>query len=283
MRHPVLITLAILPALAAGRDSSNWKVEDHDTIQRTFQMAAGASPKKLIVDNPDGFIHINASGGSEIRVSVERSTSAESREALAEARREVKLDMSQEGNSVRLYADTPSRHNNCCGCCRDYRVRFDYEIQVPKEVELELKNLNHEIQVTGTTGDFEIHGLNGRIDMESVAGSGSVHTLNGKVKVAFARNPQRASEFRTLNGEIDVYFQQPLNADLNFKTLNGGVWADFDLAPMVDSSVREQHGVKLIYSSARMNRNHSGRAGSGGPLLSFSGLNGPIRLHTKPQ
>jgi hypothetical protein len=283
VRHAALIAFAILPALAAGSDSSSWKVEDHETIQRTFQMAAGANPKRLTVDNLDGFIHVNAYSGSEIRVSVERSTTADSREALAEARHDVKLEMSQQGNSVRLYADTPSRHNNCCGCCRNYRVRFDYEIQVPKEVELELKNLNREIQVTGTAGDFDIHGLNGRIDMESVAGSGSVHTLNGKVRVVFARNPQRASEFHTLNGEIDVYFQQPLNANLNFKTLNGGVWADFDVAPTVDSSVREQHGVKLIYSSARTNRTHSGRAGGGGPLLSFSGLNGPIRLHTKPQ
>jgi len=284
VRYLAVITLAVFPALAAGRDSSNWKVEDHETIQRTFPVASGAGPKKLSVDNLDGFIHVDAYGGSEVRVSVERSTTAESQEALAEAKRDVKLDMSQEGNLVRLYADSPSRHNCCCGCCCcRYHMRFDYEIQVPKDIDLVLKNLNREIQVKGTAGDFEIHGLNGAIDMQAVAGSGSVHTLNGKVKVVFARNPERASQFHTLNGAVDVYFQQPLNADLKFQTLNGGVWADFDLAPLESSSAPEFRGAKLIYSSFRTNRRGSGRVGNGGPLLTFSGLNGPIRLHTKPQ
>jgi hypothetical protein len=283
VKYVTAIVLASIPALAAAQDCSNCKVEDRETIQRTFQMASGTSPKKLLVDNLNGFIHVNAYAGSEIRVSVERSTTAESKEALAEATRNVKLDMSQEGNVVRLYADTPCRHNSCCDRCNNYRVRFDYEIQVPKDTCLVLKNLNREIAVTGTTGDFEIHGLNGGIDMKSVAGSGSVHTLNGEVKVVFAHNPERASEFHTLNGSVDIYFQQPLNADLHFKTLNGGVWADFDLAPLVSSSVPEQRGAKLIYSSFRTNRGGSGRVGNGGPLLTFSGLNGPIRLHTKPQ
>jgi hypothetical protein len=283
MRYLTLIPLAIVPVLAAGRDSDNWKVEDRETITHAFQVASGSNDKRLLVDNIDGFIHVNAYNGSEVRISVERHTIAESKEALAEAKRDVKLDISQQGNFVRLYADGPFRNNNRGDRYYNYRVQFDFEIQVPKEIELVLKNLNHEIQVKGTSGDFEIHGLNGAIDMEAVAGSGAVHTLNGKVKVSFARNPERASDFHTLNGSVDVYFQQPLNADLKFRSLNGGVWADFDLAPLASSTAFDQRGGKLIYSSARSNRDGSGRVGNGGPLLTFTGLNGPIRLHTKPQ
>ena len=81
---------------------------------------------------------------------------------------------------------------------------------------------------------------------------------------------------------MDIYFQPPLNADLKFRTLNGGVWADFDLAPPPSSDTSESRG-RLIYSSVRSNRNGSGRVGKGGPILSFDGLNGAIRLHTKTQ
>jgi hypothetical protein len=280
MRYLALTTLAVLPALAAGRNSDTWTMEDHETINRTFQVTSGSNPKRLLVDNMDGFIHVNATSGSEVKVSVERHTKAESQEALAEAKRDVKLDMSQQGNFVRLYVDSPFRNNNRGDRYYNYRVEFDYEIQVPREIELVLKNMNHEIAVKGTSGDFEIHGLIGGIDMEGIIGSGTVRTLNGKVKVAFARNPERACQFHTLNGTVDVYFQEPLNADLKYHTLNGGVWADFDLTPLDFSS--SQNG-RLIYSSARTNRNGSGRVGSGGPELNFSGLNGAIRLHTKTQ
>ena len=193
---------------------------------------------------------------------------------MQEAKRDVKLDMSQQGSFVRLYVDGPFRSPNGGTNYRGndyygYRVTFDYEIQVPKATELSLHTITNEIVVKRTTGDFDIHGLNGGIDMEEISGSGTVKTLNGKLKVAFARNPEHDSQFHTLNGAMDVYFHEPLNADLHFKTLNGGVYADFDVSSIP--------GTALV--SER--RNGSARAGKGGPALTFNGLNGAIRLHTK--
>lgn len=118
--------------------------------------------------------------------------------------------------------------------------------------------------------------MNGGIDLENVSGSGTVNTLNGKMKVVFSSNPRKECTFHTLNGAVDVYFQKPLNADLKYSTLNGGVWADFDVDPVAPAATH--NGDKLIYSF-RGNRNRSGRVGSGGPLLTFNGLNGAIRLH----
>jgi hypothetical protein len=78
---------------------------------------------------------------------------------------------------------------------------------------------------------------------------------------------------------MDIYFKDPLDADLHFHTLNGGVFADFDLTSIPNStSGREQHGGMFVY---RPGRTHEGRAGKGGPALTFNGLNGAIRLHTK--
>jgi hypothetical protein len=209
-----------------------------------------------------------------VQVSVQKQINARSPEALQEAKRDVKLDMSQQGNYVRLYEDGPFRSSNGGTNYRGddyygYRVNFDYEIQVPRNIELSLKTITSQIVVKGTSGDFEVHGLNGGIDMEEISGSGTVRTLNGKLKVSFAKNPEHDSEFHTLNGAMDLYFKEPLNADLHFKTLNGGVYADFDVTSIP--------GTALV--SAR--RNGSARAGKGGPALTFDGLNGAIRLHTK--
>ena len=147
------------------------------------------------MDNIHGFVHVTGYSGSQVQVSIEKHIYADSNEAMAEAKRDVKMDMSQQGNFVRLYEDGPFRSPNGMNYRGDdyygYRVVFDFDVQVPYDTELVLKGVNHgDIQVKKTTGDYEIHGLNGGIEMEEITGSGLVSTLNGKVKVTFSKNPR---------------------------------------------------------------------------------------------
>lgn len=279
MKRLTIAALAVLPCLGAGwSDWRDWKYQDQESIKRTFDVPG--SDRKLLVDNVSGSIHVTGYDGNQVQVSVQKHIYGRSAEALAEGKRDVKLDLSQQGSFVRLYADGPFRDNH--GYRGDdyygYRVIFDYEIQVPRNSALSLKNLNSEIVVKGTAGDFEINGLNGGIEMDQVAGSGKVRTLNGKLKVTFAKNPERDCEFHTLNGAMDVYFHDPLNADLRYKTLNGGVFADFDVTAIPGTTTTSTQGGRVYY---RPNRDGSARAGKGGPVLRFEGLNGAIRLHTK--
>ncbi|HYW42304.1 MAG TPA: hypothetical protein VE959_05575 [Bryobacteraceae bacterium] len=285
MKSLALIALSLLPALALAQRSRerDWKFEDRETIRQTYNVASGSGPAKLLVDNVSGFVHVTGAAGNEVQVSVERHTRAESNEALASAKREVKLDQSQQGNSVRLYVDGPFRGNNGVNYRGDqyygYRVTFDYDIQVPAATELVLKTINDgDIVVKRTSGPFEIGGLNGGIEMEEISGYGSAHTLNGPLKVSFSRNPAKDSEFHTLNGAVDINFQPGLDANLHFHTLNGGVYADFELTALPARGGENTNG-KFIYRSDR--RAMDGRAGKGGPELTFHTLNGPIRLRSK--
>jgi hypothetical protein len=284
MRRLAILAIACLPAFSADWDNwKDWKYNEQESIKKTFDVSGAG--RKLLVDNVSGFVHVTGYDGNQVQVSVEKHIYARSPEALQEAKRDVKLDMTQQGSYVRLFADGPFRgSNNSINYRGDdyygYHVVFDYEIQVPRNSELNLKNLNYEIKVKGTTGDYDIHGLNGGIDMEDVAGSGSVNTLNGKVRVAFSRNPERDTQFHTLNGAMDIYFKDPLNADLHFKTLRGGVFTDFDVSPLpVASQTSSQNRNGMFYY--RSDGNGAARAGKGGPSLTFNGLNGAIRLHTK--
>jgi hypothetical protein len=277
LKHLALIALIPL-ALSADNwhDWRNWTHVDHETVQRSFNVTGES---KILVDNISGYIHVTGYDGSQIQIDVKKEARAESDAALAESKKDVKLDIEQVGGTVKLYVDGPFRSRNGMNYRGDnyygYHVQYDYEIRVPRASKVELHNLNDPIEVKGTSGDFLVHGLNGGIDMEGVSGSGEVHTLNGKMRVAFASNPQHDCEFHTLNGSMDVYFKPPLNAELEYHTLNGGVFADFDVAPGQASG--DVQGGRYLY---RSNGGHSGRAGSGGPKLNFHGLNGAIRLHT---
>ena len=272
MKSAALIVFACLPLLASDwHDDRNWKLNQQETIRRSFDVP-GTSPKKLLVDNISGSIHVTGYGGSQIQAVVEQHIHADSNEAVAEARRDVKLDISQQGNFVRLYEDGPFRSSNGVNYRGDnyygYRVDFDYEIQVPFDTELILKTINHgDIEVKKTTGDYEINGLNGGIEMEDLSGSGKVHTLNGKVKVTFSKNPAHNTEFKTLNGTMDVYFQPGLNADLHFKKLNGGIYTDFDVTALPVPASQRRRPKRKVYLPLRPHGDGARRQGRAGTVV----------------
>ncbi len=284
MRPALILMMAALPLSANGWDDDHrWRLDEKEAIRKTFDAAGGSGGRKLLVDNIQGFVHVTGIGGSQVQVSIEKHIYADSSEAMAEAKRDVKMDMSQQGNFVRLYEDGPFRNGNGTNYRGEsyygYRVVFDVDVQVPYDTELVLKTVNHgDIQVKKTTGDYEVHGLNGGIEMEDVAGSGLVSTLNGKVKVTFSKNPTKDTQFKTLNGSVDVYFQNGLNADLKFKKLNGGIYTDFEVTALPETVGGDSSNGRYVY---RTDHRMSGRAGKGGPELSFDTLNGSIRLHSR--
>jgi hypothetical protein len=147
------IALMCLPAAAFGQNRNHdrdWKAQDQETIKRTFDFS-GTGPRKLTVDNFSGYIHVTGYDGNTVRMTALRRNRAESNETLAEAKRDVKLDAAQEGNSVRLYVDGPFRHNQH-GDHYGYDVIFDFDLEVPRGAELALKGFNHgTVEVKGTS------------------------------------------------------------------------------------------------------------------------------------
>lgn len=279
------LILVLLPALAAAqrhREPRSWKVEDREKIDRSFTLSGG-DPHKLLVDNVSGFVHVTGTAGAQVRVSVAKHIGADSGAAMTEAKRDVKLDITQQGNFVRLYVDGPFRNGSGVNYRGDdyygYRVTFDYDIQVPYDTEVTLKTVMDNIELRNTTGDFTITGVNGGIDASELSGSGTIRTVNGPVKAGFARNPSKPSEFRSVNGAIDVYFQPGVNADLDFRTLNGGIYTDFDVTTRPVQASSQNVNGKFLYRVDH--RSMAARAGSGGPALKFDTVNGAIRLHSK--
>jgi len=275
--------IAIAIALAAACLPAVAGTEQDEKVEKTF--AVGGAPAQLIVDNINGSIHVTGQPGSEIHVVAHRHLRADSAEKAAEANRDVRLDMSQDGNTVRLYVDGPFREHD--GGVQihgrlGYEVAYDFEVHVPQSAAIDLKTINGgQINVSGVEGDYQIQNINGGIEMDEAAGSGKVKTLNGNVRVLFRQNPRAASAFSSLNGEVRVTFLPDLAADLQFKTLNGGVYTDFPVTLLPrPASTGERRNGKFVYKS---NEWSAARAGNGGPELTFDTLNGNIRILSRGQ
>ena len=276
MKRAILFSLLILPVLSA-RPNDDWWHEDRETIHKSFHVASGENVTKLISDQLNGPIRVTGGSGSEIQITVEKRIRAESKSDMDDAKREVKLDMTQEGNNVKLYEDGPNRHGDGWHH-RHYSVVFECDVQVPSGVALDLETMNGTIEVKNIAGDYKVHTMNGRVEMDDIGGTGTVETMNGSVHVAFNRNPTKQSSFHTMNGSVDVYFHSDPDADFTLETMHGGVFADFDVTTMPTTVKGEISGNRFVYRSG--GTMHV-RAGKGGPEISLHTMNGAIRLHSR--
>ena len=201
----------------------------------------------LDVDNVTGSIEVIGTDTNRIEVVVNKTIRAESQEKIALAEKEVTLDVTQQPGAVKLYVNGPFRchcDDDCSGHRDDpgYSVKMDFQIRVPRNIDLTLKTVNSgHIQIGDVSGNYSIHNVNGTIDMTGVAGSGVAKSVNGHVRVLFRENPSANSDFGSVNGAIELYFQHNLAGDFRFKTFNGGVYSDFPVTALPVRAVEEQH------------------------------------------
>jgi hypothetical protein len=261
-------------------DDSAMSLKEQETIRKTFTLSA--AHRTLEVDNVQGSIEVVATNSDQVQLVVNKTLRAESKERMEAARKEVKLDITEQPDLLKLYVDGPFRCNCNNGCDgwhgdRGYSVKMDFQLQVPRNLELKLKTVNAgKVFVRGTSGSFSVHNVNGPIEMQDVAGSGQARTVNGGVKVSFRENPKEKSDFGTINGSVELAFVRPLSADFRFKTMNGGVFTDFEMTALPSQPVSaERQNGKFVY---RADRFTGGRVGSGGPEIKAENLNGEIRV-----
>lgn len=262
MRTLLLLALC-LPLIA--------DVEDTKTETRTF-----SGIHLVIADNVNGSIEAIGYAGSDLQIEVTRITRGETPERLQAALREVKLDMTQSGDTAKLYVDGPFRgerpHRH-----EGYSVRYDFKLRVPASARVDLYTVNQgSITVRGVTGDFDVANVNGAISIDGAAGSGRAHTVNGQVKVSYRSNPRGPSSFETVNGTVDLTFRPGLSADVRLETMNGGLYTDFEAGALpLSAPPPEKRDGRFVF---RRGGSTGVRIGTGGIELKAKTLNGDIFL-----
>ena len=281
-RMMLAVTIVLFTQIGSGQ--SRYSVQDRETIRRTLEFS-GSGTHILELDNVSGSIRVAGTNGNAVEMVAEKTIRAESQDRMLDAKRDVKLDITDRAETVRIYVDGPFRSDG-----RDrtrswssrwsdpgYRVDVAFDIRVPQGVKLRLRTVNAgDVRVENTNGDFEVENVNGGISMTDIRGSGSAHTVNGPVRVSFLENPKTASSFKSINGEIEVTFQPNFSAELQMKTFNGGLFTDFDVTSLPRTlRAGERINGRYVYKGDQFN---GFRVGNGGPEIKFDGFNGDIKV-----
>jgi hypothetical protein len=254
---------------------------EQEKIEKTFAMPAGVGRRTLEIDTVWGSIEVVGTASEQAQLTVNKSIRAESKGKIEQAKKDVTLDITQQGDALKLYVNGPFR----CDChdCRHsrddegYIVKMDFQVQVPRDIDIKIKTVNEgRVSVRDINGSFVVRNVNGDIQIHNIAGSGTARTVNGPVKVSFRQNPREASDFETVNGAVELAFARDLSADFKFRTLNGGIYSDFPVTALPMQGMKEEHhGAKVIF---RADRYTGARVNSGGPQIKVENLNGDIRI-----
>lgn len=275
------MTAAALAVPARQASADAYPERAREAIRRMLSFS-GPGPHRLEVDNVFGAIQIVVHEDSRVELAATRLTFARGTADVARAAREVTLDVREDGATLRVYVDGPFRDcrdgHRWSWPRRDYIVRYDFAIKVPRGVEIAARTVNDgDIKVSGVTRGFDVENVNGAVEMMDIAGGGRARTVNGDVRVVFRENPPVASAFASVNGDVVVHLKPGLSADFRLKTFNGEIYTDFDvtrLPALAPTSERRDDG-KLVY---RTDGAFGVRVGRGGPELSFDAFNGDIRI-----
>ena len=89
----MLISSGLAALCLAEHDGDHWPIRDQETIQKTLPLSG--EPGRLVIDNIDGYVHVTASSGSQVRVTAHKVIRAESDSDLQQAKSEVNLQISE--------------------------------------------------------------------------------------------------------------------------------------------------------------------------------------------
>ena len=277
---PVEVHLPHVFPVSFNDSDRDLPVQEQETIQKSLSMA-GAPHKSLEIDNVWGSIEVVGTNSDQVQLTVNKSTRAESKDKLEQARKEVTLDITEQQGVLKLYVNGPFRCHCDDGCghreFEGYIVKMDFQVRVPRDIDIKVKTINEgHVVVRDINGNFLVRNVNGDLEMDNIAGSGTARTVNGPVKVSFRQNPREASDFETINGNVELRFAQGLAADFRFKTFNGGIYSDFPVTALPVHAIQEEHhGAKVVFHADR----YTGvRVSSGGPEIKVENLNGDIRI-----
>ncbi len=292
----LVLGAASVPARGAAQRASNgWDGERDmksfktETVAKTLRFADPAKPGELIVDNIFGPIAVEAYEGREVVLEAKRTVFARDEARAAKAEEEVKLDLTEKGNTVEAYVDGPfrendeGRHGQGIHMHRDpgYRVHYDFKVKVPARTDLVLSTVvEGDIEVRGVEGRYDVSNVTGKVRILDAAGSGDARSVSNSVTVAFRRHPDGPCSFKSVSGDVEVDFPGPPSADFRFKTMNGEVYSDFDVTRLPKAApVREERrsGEGGLYRY-RSDGFTGVRAGQGGPEIKLETLTGDILI-----
>lgn len=221
--RPMKALAAVLFLAAAATTASAAKLEE--TFDKTYDLRSGS---KFALENTNGRVTIHGSPDNRVHVHAVKQVDA-SRDAAADAMKELRIDVSQNGDGISISTHYPKSADGgfldfLVGGGHHINATVTYDVSVPTATNLNIDTVNGRIEIADVTGDLKLDTTNGRIELSRCRGSVNAETTNGGIKAELLQVAAgRAIRLGTTNGRISVTVPQNLAASIDASTTNGSI------------------------------------------------------------
>lgn len=234
--------------LAAGNLSQGTAaLPEREEINKSFPLDSNA---RVEVTGIAGPVNIETTDGNTAQVHVVR---------MAQTQRELQCYET-------IVKSTPNslsvRHNQFSqrAGCDSIRSRQTVTLRLPRTVELDLSFIGGEVNIGVIEGVVRLSNIAGRA-VVAQAQAAEISSLAKGLSLTLARVSDRGVRIRGIVGLVELNLARDINTDLRFDNVLGGV-----RSASPDLAVTRAGGTYRV------------RAGSGGALVSVSGINGSVKV-----
>ena len=248
----VTVLLLLLAPLSGAsqerRDVDDRNYPEREEINKSYELAPGARVELSVIS---GSVDVETTGGSVAEVHIVR---------MGETRKDLDcytIDIEDTPGSLIM------RHKQeRTGGCSNIRAKQQVTLRLPRNVDLKLNAISGPVRIGEIDGSLRLSGISGRVDVAQALGYSDISGISGVLSISVPRLSDRGMRVSGISGKVELKLASNLNANLTVSGINGDVNAE---APN-------------ITLSKVGNSEFSGRVGSGGSVISVSGISGKLTL-----
>jgi DUF4097 and DUF4098 domain-containing protein YvlB len=196
---------------------------EQDVITKSFTAKPGDT-LHMRVDR--GSIKVLTADTDKVDVKVVRELKRGSESEAREAYEKHKINIAQDGNTIRIEADNPS-----AGVRTGFlfwksikspfqNLHVEYTVTIPSRFDVDLRTAGGNIDLDDLQGDVQLHTSGGHITLSSITGPIKAHTSGGNVTLTDAKGN---ADLHTSGGHLKV---GKIEGDLLAKTSGGNITLD---------------------------------------------------------
>lgn len=263
-------------AIGASLNAAASPVTENRSWTETYPVSATAP--RLEVSNVWGSVKVRAGVHGQVTVSVTERRSAPDQARFERSLQTIQLEIVADTSGVSLLVgdgnDSRWRWNDC----RDCRVDYQFDIQVPPDAVLDVGTvMDGRIDIQGVTGIVSAHNVNGPIDIGDLRDCTVVENVNGPITMNFDRTPLQSCRIETVNGDVTLEMPESASLDVALDLFNGRVSSELPVGPFrLPASVEQV--VQDGRTRYRIQQLAGVRIGAGGPTYSVASINGDLQI-----
>jgi DUF4097 and DUF4098 domain-containing protein YvlB len=224
MKKQILITLAIV-ALAMTASAATL----HETFDKSYEVRAGQS---FSLENTNGHITVRSWDQPRIRIVAEKRVESRDADAAQKAFSELRVEPSMTATGLRVLTHYPRRGSDSVFdwlAGTNISMTVNYEVTVPRSMNVDLDNTNGGIDVSDVRGSMHISNTNGHIELLRCAGDVDAETTNGHVKAELSEVTAKGVRLESTNGRITIALPKAIAARVDAATTNGRINTDLPI------------------------------------------------------